>query len=115
MNHRYDQCQARRALEDCVDGTGLEADVLPLWDELAAGASPEAVLAHDADQLDLICNLKAELDKGNVFASQWLESAVKRLRSPEARELAEVVLRTDHNRWWYGRVEKDWWVRRNQE
>ncbi len=115
VNHRYDQCQARRALEDCVDGTGLEADVLPLWDELAAGASPEAVLAHDADQLDLICNLKAELDKGNAFASQWLESAVKRLRSPEARELAEVVLRADHNRWWYGRVEKDWWVRRNQE
>ena len=115
VNHRYDQCQARQALEDCVDGTGLEADVLPLWDELAAGASPEAVLAHDADQLDLICNLKAELDKGNAFASQWLESAVKRLRSPEARELAEVVLRTDHNRWWYGRVEKDWWVRRNQE
>ncbi|MGE4312435.1 HD domain-containing protein [Desulfovibrio sp.] len=115
VNHRYDQCQARRALEDCVDGTGLEADVLPLWDELAAGASPEAVLAHDADQLDLICNLKAELDKGNAFASQWLESAVKRLRSPEDRELAEVVLRTDHNRWWYGRVEKDWWVRRNQE
>ncbi|MDY0259208.1 MAG: HD domain-containing protein [Desulfovibrio sp.] len=115
VNHRYDQCQARRALEDCVDGTGLEADVLPLWDELAAGVSPEAVLAHDADQLDLICNLKAELDKGNAFAAQWLESAVKRLRSPEARELAEVVLRTDHNRWWYGRVEKDWWVRRNQE
>ena len=115
VNHRYDQCQARRALEDCVDGTGLEADVLPLWDELAAGASPEAGLAHDADQLDLICNLKAELDKGNAFASQWLESAVKRLRSPEARVLAEVVLRTDHNRWWYGRVEKDWWVRRNQE
>ena len=115
VNHRYDQCQARRALEDCVDGTGLEADVLPLWDELAAGASPESVLAHDADQLDLICNLKAELDKGNAFASQWLESAVKRLRSPEARELAEVVLRTDHNRWWFGRVEKDWWVRRNQE
>ena len=115
VNHRYDQCQARRALEDCVDGTGLEADVLPLWDELDAGASQESVLAHDADQLDFICNLKAELDKGNAFASQWLESAVKRLRSPEARELAEVVLRTDHNRWWYGRVEKDWWVRRNQE
>ena len=115
VNHRYDQCQARRALEDCVDGTGLEADVLPLWDELEEESSREALLAHDADQLDLICNLKAELDKGNAFASQWLESAVKRLRSPEARELAEVVLRTDHNRWWYGRVEKDWWVRRNQE
>ena len=115
VNHRYGQCQPRRALEDCVEGTGLENDVLPLWDELEENTSHEAILAHDADQLDLICNLKVELDKGNAFAGQWLESAVKRLRSPAARDLAEVVLRTDHNRWWYGRVEKDWWVRRNQE
>ena len=115
VNHRYAQCQPRRALEDCVAGTGLEDDVLPLWDELAENTSPEAMLAHDADQLDLICNLKVELDKGNAFAGQWLESAVKRLRSPAARELAEVVLRTDHNRWWYGRVDKDWWIRRGRE
>ena len=115
VNHRYGQCQPRRALEDCVEGTGLENDVLPLWDELEENTSHEAILAHDADQLDLICNLKVELDKGNAFAGQWLESAVKRLRSPAARDLAEVVLRTDHNRWWYGRVEKDWWVRRGQD
>ncbi len=115
VNHRYGQCQPRRALEDCVEGTGLEDDVLPLWDELEENTSPEAMLAHDADQLDLICNLKVELDKGNAFAGQWLESAVKRLRSPAAQELAEVVLRTDHNRWWYGRVEKEWWVRRGQD
>ena len=114
VNHRYGQCQPRRALEDCVEGTGLEDDVLPLWDELEENTSPEAMLAHDADQLDLICNLKVELDKGNAFAGQWLESAVKRLRSPAAQQLAEVVLRTDHNRWWYGRVEKEWWVRRGR-
>ena len=114
VNHRYAQCQARKALEDCVDGTGLEDDVLPLWDELAEEASREAILAHDADQLDLICNLKAELDKGNAFAAQWLESAVKRLRSPAAQQVAEAVLRADHNRWWYGQVEREWWVRRGR-
>lgn len=27
-----------------------------------------------------------------------------------ARELAEAILRTDPNRWWYGQVEKDWWI-----
>ena len=114
VNHRYAQCQARKALEDCVDGTGLEDDVLPLWDELEEEASREAILAHDADQLDLICNLKAELDKGNAFAAPWLESAVKRLRSPAAQQVAEAVLRTDHNRWWYGQVEREWWVRRGR-
>lgn len=115
VNHRYNQCRARQALEDAVDGTGLESDVLPLWDELADGRSPEAVLAHDADQLDLICNLKAELDKGNNFAGEWLTSALQRLQSPAARQLAEVIARTDHNRWWYGRVDRDWWVKRGRE
>lgn len=115
VNHRYNQCRARQALEDAVDGTGLESDVLPLWDELADGRSPEAVLAHDADQLDLICNLKAELDKGNNFAGEWLTSALQRLQSPAARQLAEVIARTDHNRWWYGRVDRDWWIKRGRE
>ena len=114
VNHRYAQCQARKALEDCVQGTGLEQDVLPLWDELEEESSRESLLAHDADQLDLICNLKAELDKGNAFAEQWLESAVKRLRSPAAQQVAEAVLRADHNRWWYGQVEREWWVRRGR-
>lgn len=114
LQQRYVTCQARKALEDCVEGTGLKEDILPLWDELEAAESQEAVLAHDADQLDLIFNLKAELDKGNAFAAEWLKSAVKRLRSPAAQELAECVLRTDHNRWWYERVEPQWWVRRRK-
>ena len=82
VNHRYDTCRDRDALQDAVDGTGLEQDILEGWDELQERRSLEARLAHDADQLDLICNLKAELDKGNKFAADWLESAVKRLRRP---------------------------------
>ncbi|SFV73491.1 metal dependent phosphohydrolase [Desulfovibrio piger] len=112
VNHRYDTCRDREALQDAVDGTGLEQDILDGWDEWQERRSLEARLAHDADQLDLICNLKAELDKGNKFAADWLESAVKRLRSPQAQALCEVILRTDHNRWWYGRVDKTWWIDR---
>lgn len=114
VNHRYVACRARAALQDCLAGTGLEDDVLPLWDELEAGDSREAVLAHDADQLDLICNLKVELDKGNAFAAEWLESALQRLRSPAAQQVAQAVLRGDHNRWWYGGVDKQWWIRRGR-
>ena len=88
----------------------MAEDILGFWDELADGRSLEAELAHDADQLDLICNLHVELSKGNAFAEEWLDSALKRLRTPLARELAEAVLRTDPNRWWYGQVDKGWWV-----
>lgn len=114
VNHRYGSLDARAALADCVRGTGLEGDILPLWEELAKADSPEARLAHDADQLDLICNLKVELEGGNAFAARWLESAVARLQTPLARQVAETVLRTDSNRWWYGQVDPDWWVRRGR-
>ncbi len=111
VNHRYDTCRARAALEDATAGTGLADDILGAWDELEDARTDAARLAHDADQLDLICNLQTELTRGNEFAREWLDSALKRLRTPEGRELAETVLRTDPNRWWYGRVDKDWWVR----
>lgn len=112
VNHRYNSCRARDALADAVEGTGLEEEALAVHDEFEARETLEARLARDADQLDLICNLKAELDRGNAFAAQWLESAVQRLRTPWAKELAEEALAADHNRWWYGRVEKQWWVER---
>ena len=112
VNHRYNSCRAREALADAVEGTGLEEEVLAVHDEFEARETLEARLARDADQLDLICNLKAELDRGNAFAAQWLESAVQRLRTPWARELAQEALAADHNRWWYERVDRQWWVER---
>ena len=114
MNQRYVTTRAREALQDSLEGTGLEDAVLPLWDELEEASTLESHLAHDADQLDLICNLKAEQDKGNAFAADWLDSAIKRLRTQAARQIADLVLRTDHNRWWFGRVDPQWWVHRGK-
>ena len=41
VNHRYNQCRAREALEDATQGTGLAEDILGFWDELADGRSLE--------------------------------------------------------------------------
>ena len=108
--HRYDTGRARDALADGLRGTGFEDSVLEMFDEFEGGASLEAKLANDADQIDLIANLGVELHKGNEFAREWLDSALKRLETPEGRALADAVLRADPNRWWYGQVEKDWWI-----
>lgn len=115
VNHRYNTCRAKDALRDATAGTGLEDDILQYWDEMEKGDTLESLLANDADQLDLICNLHTELHRGNTFAREWLDSALKRLRTPLARELAEAILRTDPANWWYGQVEKDWWVNRGRE
>ena len=60
VNRLYDTSRERDALEDAVEGTGLEEDIMSIWDEHACRTTPESLLAHDADQLDLILNLKRE-------------------------------------------------------
>jgi putative hydrolase of HD superfamily len=113
VNKLYNTCDSRRALADALAGTGLTAAVMPFHDELEAAESPEAQLAQDADQIDLIANLKEELDLGNSYAAAWIEAALARLRTPAGRELAAVVAVTDHAEWWFNGPDKDWWSRKN--
>lgn len=106
VNKRYVTVDERRALEDAVAGTGLEGDILELYEELTAWQSPEAQLAHDADQLDLIFNLRREQDLGNPYAADWLESVNSRLRTDIAKELAQSAAQVDHTGWWLEDLKK---------
>ncbi|MFI3272309.1 MAG: HD domain-containing protein, partial [Pseudomonadota bacterium] len=56
VNRIYNTTAPRAAMEHALQGTGLDDDVLPLWDELEAADTLEARLAHDADQIDFILN-----------------------------------------------------------
>ncbi len=118
VNQRYVQADERRAVSDAVEGTGIEREVLAFWDEHEAGRSEEASLegrvARDADQLDLILNLKREWDLGNPYAERWLRTAMERLRLDQSRELAEVIATTDHGAWWFLSADKAWWVDRKR-
>ncbi|MDR0466757.1 MAG: HD domain-containing protein [Deltaproteobacteria bacterium] len=109
VNRIYNKTLPRKALEDATFGTGLGEDVLSFWDELEQESSPEAKLAHDADVLDLVLNLKRELDLGNRAAAAWLDCALRRLRTPVGRELAHIIAETDHNAWWFAGPDASWW------
>ncbi|MDR1396213.1 MAG: HD domain-containing protein [Desulfarculales bacterium] len=82
---------------------------LGLLEEFNAQESLEAQLARDADQLDMIVELKEQQDLGNAYARQWLEYVPKRLLTPAARELAQEILNTDWTEWWFAKRD-DWWV-----
>lgn len=109
----YNSSKRTLALTHCLAGTGLSEDILALWRELEDVASPEAELAQDADQIDLIVNLKEELDLGNPYAAKWLEAALPRLRTEVGRELAEAVAETDHTDWWFKGPDRAWWSEKN--
>lgn len=107
VNKRYSQVFERQAIEDALCGTPF-AELLELYDAHSQGAAPdaplEARLAHDADQLDLLLNLKRELDIGNAQASRWMESVAQRLVTPLAQELAEEIRTRPHDQWWAAAV-----------
>jgi putative hydrolase of HD superfamily len=113
VSRRYNQCDRVQALKDCLKGTGLTAALLGLWTELEAVESPESQLAQDADQLDLILNLKEELDLGNAYAGKWFDCSLQRLRTEQGKKLAEVIRETDHADWWFKGPDPAWWANKN--
>ena len=113
VNKIYDHTRARKALEHALMGTGLSAEVLPLWDELEAAETLESRLAQDADQLDFMLNLKEEWDLGNEYAKTWLDAAVKRLRTEQGTALVEKLMVTDHKDWWFLGPDRNWWEQKN--
>ncbi|WP_456324782.1 HD domain-containing protein [Desulfonauticus submarinus] len=113
VNKIYNQARSRDALADALSGIHFSQEILELFDDLENVLSVEAILAHDADQLDLILNLKEELDLGNQYAKKWIDCAVKRLRSKEAKILATQIIKTDHTDWWFQIKDASWWEQKN--
>ncbi|WP_459939567.1 HD domain-containing protein [Desulfonatronum parangueonense] len=108
VNRIYNSRKTLLAMEHALHGTGLD-DIMQWWQELEATESLESRLVHDADQLDLILNLKQEQDLGNPYAAKWLECALPRLHTELARDLAAVIMRTDHTDWWFKGPDPSWW------
>jgi putative hydrolase of HD superfamily len=113
VNKMYNTSRDGQALADAWAGTGMGEDVLEAQAELEAVDTLEAILAQDADQLDLILSLKQEQDLGNAYAPKWMAHAVQRLRSDLGRDLAQVIMQTDHTDWWFQAADSSWWSRKN--
>jgi putative hydrolase of HD superfamily len=110
MNQKYVTADEARAAGDLARGLPFSGELSGLLEEYRAESTPEAVLAHDADQLELLLSLKEERDAGNPQADEWIPFVLRRLRSATARELAEQVLSGHSADWWFDRS-SPWWVR----
>lgn len=100
VNKRYVRLDENAALEDALEGTGLHSLFMPLWEEFEGRQTPEARIARDADQIDLMLNLREEEERGNPQATAWLDAVQQRLQTPQAKELAGIIRSHDHTNWW---------------
>jgi len=109
VNKRYVQVDEDGAMHDMLSNLEFGDEIEALIHEFNAGDSLEAQLSRDADQLDLILELKEQLDLGNLNAKEWLAFAKKRLLTKGAKEIAEKILAAHSSDWWFDK-KTDWWV-----
>ena len=110
VNQKYVEADEALAADDMTRGLPFGEELKALMAEYRAEASPEAVLAHDADQLEMLLELKEKLDSGCQAAEDWVAFVLRRLRTEVAKELAERILAGDSVSWWFDR-DSEWWVR----
>ena len=110
VNQKYVEADEARAASDLSAGLPFQEELRELMAEYREEKTAESIIAHDADQLEMLLELKEHLDNNVAGASDWTPFVLKRLRTDSARSLARRILAGDPASWWFDRDSK-WWVR----
>ena len=110
VHQKYVQADEARAAEDMTSDLPFGDELRELLAEYRTGSSPESILAHDADQIEMLLQLKEHLDGGSPAAAEWTPFVERRLRTKVAKTLARRILEQSSTSWWFDR-DSDWWVR----
>ena len=89
-----------KAVQDMTNDLPFGPMLADLIREFNDGATPEAKLAKDADQLGLILELKQLADIGFSAANLWLENVLARLQTKTGKTIAAWIMDTHHDAWW---------------
>ena len=114
-HQKYVERHEDKAIADLTARVPFGKDMLATIEEYEERKSREAILAKEADQIELLLSLKEEVDTGNTRAKTWIPSLLKRLKTKSAKKLAAEIMKTDSDNWWFGNKEDSWWVNRNKE
>ncbi len=109
VNKRYVTVDEKKAVKDLADTLFFGDEMEAIISEFNEKKTRAALLAHDADQLSLILQLKECGDLGNKYSPEWIDYALKRLSTETAKKLAAEILATDSSEWWF-KDKSDWWV-----
>jgi putative hydrolases of HD superfamily len=109
VNKKYVAVNEEKAILDQTRDLPFGKDIVNLTHEFNAANTLEARIAKDADQLDLILELKVQLDSGNPNAKEWLVYALKRLCTDSGKALGREIMASKSDAWWFDN-DTDWWV-----
>ena len=104
LNHIHQKYVERRehsAVKDISDSIPFGQDIFHTLNEYEKRESKEAMIVKDADTLEWILALKEQVDTGNTRALEWMKDGIKRLKTPQGKELSLAIMDTNSNDWWF--------------
>lgn len=114
LHQKYAEAHEDKALGDLAKTVDFGSDILATVKEYNDRKSKEAMIAKDADQLEWLLSMKEQADIGNERAKTFIPSAVKRLKTESAKKLAQKIVKTDSDHWWFADKSDEWWISRNK-
>jgi putative hydrolase of HD superfamily len=101
VHKQYVNADEDQALADTIRELPFGDSLAELVREFNEGQTHEARLAHDADQIAFILDLKALSDIGYSLPHKWLPPIKKRLKTKTGKLLTDSILETDWDSWWF--------------
>jgi putative hydrolase of HD superfamily len=100
VQKQYVDTHEDKALADTLRDLPFKKEITAAHQEYNAGESLESKLAHDADQLALMIDLKYLKDRGHRSPDTWLPHVTERLKTDIAIQLAKEILSQPWDGWW---------------
>ena len=100
VHKRYVSVDEEQAISDSVRNIEFGKPLVDVFMEFKEQATLVSQLAHDADQLAFILDLKSISDTGHSTPDQWLPVVIKRLKTDIGRQLADSIMKTRWDAWW---------------
>lgn len=106
VQKKYVTADEQKAVADTTRHLPFGKNLAGLIDEFNAQQTIESRLAHDADQLAFILDLKSIFDVGSQSPEKWLPVVQKRLKTELGQQLADEITRRRWDAWWMEEYEE---------
>ena len=104
VHKQYVSADENRAIQDATRGVVFGQNLQDIMQEYNEGRSKEAQLAHDADQLALILELKDLMDIGYSPPKKWIDNIIDRVKTKTGQKIVRAVMQTKRDEWWRSTV-----------
>ncbi len=100
VQKKYVKADEAKAIADATEKLPFGNDIKSLVAEFNEQKTLEAKLAHDADQISFILDLKSLSDTGARSPEKWLPFVMNRLKTELGKTIADAIVSRGWDDWW---------------